>query len=355
MNILIDINHPAHVHYFRNVYKLLTDGGHKVYFVSRNKEIEHKLLTSYHIPFFNRGKGSNGKIAKFLYLLYADFKLYSIARKHKIDLFLNFLHPYPSQVAKLLRKTSLVFSDSEHAKLHHKLTMPFVTKVFTPACYKIDLGEKHIRFKGFMELAYLHPCRFKPDPFVLNWLGLAESEKFVIIRFVSWKAVHDHGHSGMTMENKRKAVQELSKHARVYISSEAELPSDLETFRIKIPFNKIHDALYYSSLLLGESATMASEAAVLGTPAIFINSIQLGYLEQQENQYGLVYNFNDTEKEQEMAISKAIEILQDPGSKEKYRTRRAKLLNECIDTTQFMFSEVLKHDPALIHRHSHNL
>src|SRR5688500_14584861 len=100
MRILIDINHPAHVHYFRNFYKIMTENGHDILMVSRNKEIEHKLLRLYDIPFVNRGKGKTGRVSKFLYLLYADLKLLALALKFRPDVFLNFLHPYPSHVAK---------------------------------------------------------------------------------------------------------------------------------------------------------------------------------------------------------------------------------------------------------------
>lgn len=316
--------------------------GHEILFVSRNKEIEHRLLTSFGIPYIDRGKGKDGKIGKFIYLVYANFKLFRIARKFKPDLFLNFLHPYPSQVARFLGKPSLVFSDTEHASLHHRLTVPFATKVFTPSCYRIDLGPKQVRFQGYMELAYLHPNYFTPDKEILSILGVTESEKYVIVRFVSWAAAHDFGHTGMSLENKRKSIHEMSKYAKVFISSERELPEDLESFRIKIPFDKIHDAIFFSALLFGESATMASEAAVLGTPSIFIDNDGRGYTDEQERKYGLVSNFTESENDQKNAIEKSIQILQDPEAKIKYKKIRERLLAENIDTTQFMMDEVLK-------------
>ena len=343
MRILIDINHPAHVHYFRNFSKIMKSNGHEILFVSRNKEMSHKLLNLYKISYIDRGKGRDGKIGKFIYLVYADFKLIQVSLRFKPDVFLNFLHPYPSQVAKLLGKPSLVFSDTEHADLHHRLTVPFATKIYTPSCYGKDIGSKQVRFNSFMELAYLHPNYFTPDPDVLNLLGVKEGEKFVIVRFVSWAAVHDFGHSGVALDNKRKAVLELSKHAKVFISSEGLLPKDLEKFRINIPFDKIHDVIYYSSLLFGESGTMASEAAVLGTPSIFINGNSLGYLDQQEHKYRLVNNFRSGMLDQEKAIDRALEIIQEENSKQKYASLRKTLLSDCIDTTQFMVDEVLKY------------
>lgn len=343
MKVLIDINHPAHVHYFRNFYRIMTDGGHSILFVSRNKEMEHALLNLYNIPYINRGKGRSGKIGKFMYLIYADMKLLQISREFKPDIFLNFLHPYPSQVARVLGKTSLVFSDTEHATLHHKLTVPFATKVYTPSCYRICLGKKHERFNGYMELAYLHSNYFTPDDSIYNILGINRNERYVIVRFVSWAAAHDFGHEGLSLENKRKAVGEMSKYARVFITSEGILPEDLEKYRIKIPFNKMHDAIYYSSLLFGESATMASEAAVLGTPSIFMDNDGRGYTDEEESKYGIVFNFKESEEDQQRAIKKAINILQDKDSDSKFKNIRAKLLEECIDTTSYMVDQVLKY------------
>ena len=344
MRILIDINHPAHVHYFRNFYKIMTGYGHEILVVSRNKEIEHNLLRLYNIPFVDRGKGTSGKYGKFLYMLYADLTLLRLAVKFKPDIFLSFLHPYPSHVAALLGRTSLVFSDTEHARLHHRLTVPFATKIFTPSCYRIDLGPRQVRFNSYMELAYLHPNYFKPDPAVLTHLNLQHQEKFVILRFVSWKAAHDFGHAGMSLANKRTIVKELSKHARVFISSEAALPEDLEKYRINIPQHKMHDALYYATLLFGESATMASEAAVLGTPSIFIDNDGRGYTDEEESKYGLVHNFTESDEDQRKAMQKALDIVLDPGVKVACRKKRETLLSECHDTTAFMIEQARKYE-----------
>ena len=323
----------------------MIERGHSVLFVSRNKDMEHALLNIYGIPFISRGKGKVSRLGKFIYLIYANFRLLEIAKQFKADLFLNFLHPYPSHVAKILGKVSLVFGDTEHARLHQKLTVPFATKVFTPACYRHDMGSKQIRFNGYMEMAYLHPKHFTPDAYVLNLLNVSESEKFVIVRFVSWAATHDFGHTGISLENKIKAIQLLSQHAKVFITAEGLLPADLEKYRVKIPFHKMHDALYYSSLVFGESATMASEAAMLGTPAIFIDNDGRGYTDEEESKYGIVFNFTESLDDQERAINRALEILQDEKSKERYKHIRRKIVSDCIDTTEFMINEVLKYEP----------
>ena len=104
--------------------------------------------------------------------------------------------------------------------------------IFTPNCFQKDFGKKHIRFNGFMELCYLHPNYFTPDPSVLDMLGVKKDDKYVILRFVSWGASHDIRQSGLTLEMKRKLATELSKHAKVFISSEDKF-SDKNNVNIK--------------------------------------------------------------------------------------------------------------------------
>ena len=50
---------------------------------------------------------------------------------------------------------------------------------------------------------------------------------------------------------------------------------------------------------------MASECAVLGTPAIYVNSLTAGSLEEQEKRYGLIFGFRNSNG----VIEKGIELL----------------------------------------------
>jgi len=76
----------------------------------------------------------------------------------------------------------------------------------------------------------------------------------------------------------------------VFITSEKQLPEELEKFRLKLPPEDIHHLIYYATLLYGESSTMSSEAAVLGTYSIYIDDEGRGYTDEEELKYGLVFN-----------------------------------------------------------------
>jgi uncharacterized protein len=332
MKIIIDIGHPGHVHYFRNFIKKMEEDGHIFLIISRDKEVTFKLLESYKISFKSRGKGGKRLIGKLLYLIIADFKILKYAIEFKPDLFLSFSSTYAGHVAFLLGRPHILFDDTEHAKYEHLMYKPFASAILTPSCFYKNLGKKQIPFEGYMELCYLHHNQYISNPDVLDLLGVSKSEKYIIVRFVSWGASHDIGQHGLDFNSKLRIVHELSKYARVFISSESVLPEELERFRILISPEKLHDALSFASLYLGEGGTTASEASILGVPAIYVNSLPLmGYL-QHEKDAGLLYHLNNPDD----IILKAKEILSDQNSKKIFDEKRQSLLKGKIDVTAFM-------------------
>lgn len=332
MKILIDIGHPGHVHYFRNFVKEMEKKGHEFLILARDKEVTFKLLDFYNIPYKQRGKGGKGFIGKLLYILIADFRILRYAVRFKPYIFLSFSSTYAGHVAFLLNKPHIVFDDTEHANLEHIMYKPFAKAIITPSCFYKNLGQKQIFFNGYMELCYLHPNQFVPNQDVLDLLQVSKNKKYIIVRFVSWEASHDFGQHGLDYNSKLKIVQELSKYTRVFISSESTIPKELEKFRISIPPQKLHDALSFASLYLGEGGTTASEAAILGVPALYINSLPLmGYL-KDEKEAGLLFHLNKSED----VLLKAKEILNMENSKENFHEKRQKLIKEKIDVTAFM-------------------
>jgi predicted glycosyltransferase len=50
----------------------------------------------------------------------------------------------------------------------------------------------------------------------------------------------------------------------------------------------MHDALFFARLYVGEGGTTASESAILGTPAIYMNKLMMGYI-KEEQEAGLLF------------------------------------------------------------------
>jgi predicted glycosyltransferase len=313
----------------------------KFIITARDKEMTHYLLNHYKIKYYNRGKGSDNFIGKLLYLIIANIKLLIISLKHQPDIFLSFGSPYAAQVSYILRKYSITLDDTENAKLGQLFYRFFTNKILSPICFSKNFGYKHLKFNGYMELSYLHPKYFNPNEEVLSHLKLTTNDCFTFIRFVKWKANHDLGHTGISIENKFLAVEKFSKYGKVFVSSEEILPPKFDRFLIKIPKHLIHSVLFYASLVYGESATMASESAVLGTPSIYIDNDGRGYTDEQEKVYGLVSNFSESEKDQIKSIKKGVQILSD-NFKSEYDNKRQSLLSDKIDVTEFLINQLEK-------------
>ena len=246
---------------------------------------------------------------------------------------MSFGSTYAGHTAFLLRRPHIVFDDTEHAHIEHLMYKPFASAILTPNCFMKNMGSKHIKFDSYMDICYLHPKYFKPDSSIFKLLGIKKDDKYVIMRFVSWNASHDLGHSGLSLEMKSKSVELLSKLVKVFISSEGDLPDNLQKYRINLPPDRMHDALYYSLLYFGESGTMASESALLGTPSINISTsaTSIGVFADISKK-SLMYILPDENK----ALKKAVEIIKDNFSKEQARNNRIQLLSEKIDLTSFM-------------------
>jgi len=341
MKILIDIKHPAHVHFFRNFITIMKNKRHDVLVTARDKDITLDLLKKYKIDYIKISSIGKTKLDLFKELVVRNYSFYKIAKKFKPDVLLGLMGITIAPTGKLLGIPSLVFYDTENAGLTNFIAYHLCTKFITPDCYTKRLGNKNIRYRGYHELAYLHPNYFRPDSEVLKKAGIRKGETFTVVRFVSLGASHDIGHKGLSLDMKIRAIKEFSKHGRVFITSEKPLPAELEEFRLTLPPGEVHSLIYYSTLLYGESATMASEAAVLGTHAIYLDKDGRGYTDEEERKYGLVFNFTESRDDQLNSIKKGIQILKDKKSNKKAEEKRRKLLKDKIDVTSFIVKEVL--------------
>lgn len=335
MKIIVWVGHPKHVHFWKNIVKGLISRGHEVKILAVKKDITIYLLDAYNLEYEAVGKNYNGLIKKAYGLIKNDFTALKIAKSFNPDILVSGISL--SHVSKLIKKPCITFTDTENAHLASRLSAPFSDCVLTPSCFKGEVhSKKHIKYNGYEELAYLHSSYFKPDSSVLNYLNLNEKDKFIIIRFVSWKASHDRGDIGFT--DKIKLVKSLQIYGKILISSEAKLPEELEKYQIIVPPEKIHHLLYFAALYIGESSSMAAESAILGTPAILVSTSRRGFTDDLEYNNDMLYSFSDRRSNQENALNKAIELLTDKNTKINWQQKRDKLLNEKINVTEFIIN-----------------
>jgi len=356
MRILFGTSHPKHVYIFKNVIINLMERGHEVKVVAVKKEITEYLLKKFDLPYTVIGKNQPKLYRKLAALPKWEYLTFKIAREFKPDIFIGRALPHLAHVSAIFRRPFILFEDTEHATKVQKICLPFTDVVITPDCYKRSFKGKHIHFKSYYELAYLHPKYFKPDPSVLDDLGLSKGDKFVIIRLVSWEAAHDIHSRGFSKDFLEKAIKSLEKYGHVFITSEQKLDRNLEKYKMQIPPEKLHSTLYYASLYFGEGGTTAVEAALLGTPSVHVEAFKTksgevadatkihGNFDELVNKYEMLYTFADPNH----ALNKALEILQDENAKREMRRKREKLLREKIDVTAFM-TDFIENYPESFH------
>lgn len=349
MRILIVSAHPAQVHGFRHLREQLIRDGHTVFWATTKKDIAIDLLEQYGIDYFLIEKAPKSFFGRVRLMLRNLWRLIPYLRRNKIDMVVDRYEPFVTVAAWLTRTPHICEADTEHAAIKCAPFIKMCNAALYPECFYEHISDDMIYFPGNIEIHYLHPNRFTPSP-VWDLLGIEPDTRFAIVRFVKWDAWHDTQLvGGFTLDQKRELIARLSKHLRVFISSESELPSDLEPYRIHIPIQRMHDVQAAAALFVGESATMASESVVLGTPSIYIDEVGRGYTDEEARQ-GLLWMFRpvpnrDSLKPSEPdrisggvqeCIAKAEEIADAKFDAAAYAKRHKAWMATKIDCTAFL-------------------
>jgi predicted glycosyltransferase len=333
VRILLDVLHPAHVHFFRNFYGEMEARGHELYITARDKDHSADLLRTFDLPFEQISSQRSGAFGLATELFTRTRALLSVAKAFEPDVLTGIMGPSIALAGRLQRIPAVVFYDTEFAVQTNWFVYPLAHSVVTPDSYQGAVRGTHVTYPGYHELAYLHPMRFVPDPARLARFGVSEEELYSVVRFVSWEAVHDRRERGLTADEKREVVARLEAHGRVLISAERPLPPDLARYAVRGPVGDIHHLMAFAQMVVGESATMASEAAVLGVPAVFIATTGRGYTDDQECRYKLVRHFHEDDL---VAALATIDELALEGPRRFGHAAREQLLADKIDVTGFM-------------------
>jgi predicted glycosyltransferase len=336
MRILFDIGHPAHVHLFKEVASALKDKGHYVLFVSQDIPVATSLLKHYNLNYKVLGKKKKSLIGKALSQVWRTVQLSVLIRVKKINLCASST-PSLMYAARINYVPGIFFDDDDD------FAEPLVVKYAHPSAYKIlspssieRKSRKNISYFGTHELSYLHPNNFDPDVEVLKRLNLKPNDRFYILRFVAFQGHHDSGHFGLNLSQKIELVTYLEQYGRVYITSEKRIEKELEKYRLPVPAYEMHTLLFYATMFIGDSQTMTSEAAILGTPAIKCNTFagELSVPNELEKEYGLCYSY--LPRDYNLFLKMIKKLNETPNLKDEWSNRRKALLEDKIDVATFI-------------------
>lgn len=231
-------------------------------------------------------------------LLLRTARFMRVAAPFEPDVLVGVMGPTVALAGRLRGCTSVVIYDTEIARRTNSWVFPMASLVVTPRAYEQKSRPHHVRYPGYQSLAYLHPDRFMPDPARVRAAGLDPTQPYAVFRFVAFESSHDSREAGIDIGGRIELVREVSRSIPVVVSSERPLPEEIAKYGYSGLATDFHHVLAYAALSIGDSATVASESAVLGTHAIYIATSDRGYLREQSERYGLVDLFHAEQFEQ---------------------------------------------------------
>jgi uncharacterized protein len=336
MKALIFTNTPAHVHLYKHVVKKLEERGDDLLVLARSDECTEALLSYYELPYQTYGDRSDSLHSLAWELPAHLATIASRARRFDPDIIFG-KGPYAAAAGLVSRTATIAILDSE-TSLDHVVARPFVQAILTPSAFRKDLGHKHYTFSGVTEAAYLHPDHFDPDPSIRDELGVDRDEPYAIVRFNAFNGHHDVGKKGFSLEQRRRLLAALSEHATVFVSDESRALDgvELEARSFDLHPAKMHDALAEAELLVADTQTMVTEAALLGTPAIrsnsFVGADDMGnFIELEER--GLVKNLESFDAVLEASRA----ILADETAAQRWERRRDAYVDGIDDLTELLY------------------
>ena len=331
MKAAISIEHPAWAHQFRHIIEEVNKSGETLV-IAVDKDGDLNLLDSFGIKYVTLANSTGRNVfEKGLLFIKLCFTYTREVRRFNPDVLIGRASPMMAVAAWITKKPHVLFEDTEVSKFSLKICKKFSTKIITPENFLSDLGDKQIRLPVYKELFYLHKREFIPDKVRIESYGIDTSKPYAVVRFVSWNASHDVGIEGISDRKKVAFIKKLSRLCNVYISSEAELPGELTKYELKIPFEAIHHVLYYAAVVISEGASMASEAAILGTHSFYLNEIASGTTEEQEKKYHLLRVLHDPSTRYDIALQETEDLLKKDDFWEDGKKIREKLLTDMPD------------------------
>ena len=335
MRVLFQLGHPAHFHLFKNTIADLQRDGHETFILIRKKDILEDLLKESGMPYINILP--SGKKSVFTLMLRL-WRVFWFTLTHRVDVLVGST-PEVAQVAWLLRRRSVVMAEDDASIVPQfiKVVKPFVDNYLSPvSCNNGVLERATTHYEGFHKLAYLHPNRFSPDPAVVDRY-FDHSKPYFLLRFAQLNAYHDVSANAHGINDKIavKLIEILSPHGKVFITSERELSPELECYRLNINPLDIHHLMAFATLYIGDSQSMAVEAAMLGTPSIRFNDFagKIGVLEELEKKYQLTIGIPSSDPERLYNTVK--EMINTDNLRDDYQARRQRMLEDKIDVATF--------------------
>lgn len=336
MNLLFELNHPAHGHLFKNTIHQLIADGHDVTVLIKDIPVLKVILDDAGINYQilgSKGKSNAGKLLKQFRFVLRTRKLY---RQKRFDIGIGISVTLPL-LSRITAMPAIVCGDDDKKATPYFALMAHnnAAALLRPQALRHEGDHKNtIYYNGYHELAYLHPAVFTPEISVLKEQDLQAGETYFIVRLVSLKAHHDKGIKGISREQMQTLTETLRPHGRIILTHETGGEQIPGTETLRIHPAKLHHLMAFAKMIISDGQTVCSEAACLGVPSVRINDFagRISYLQEQEEKWKLTFGFKPSDFNK--AVKKIEFILNE--NNEVYQHRRSTMLASCIQVSGFL-------------------
>jgi len=349
MNIFFYLHHPAQFHLLKNVITELKKR-HSVTILATKKDVLENLLKDFGFDYINmlpNGR-KNNKLSIAWGLLKQDYRLLKICLRKRPDLMIG-TSTEIAHIGRLFNIPSVFLNedDVEAVPLVGKIAYPFAKHILVPdVCSTGKWEHKTIHYKGYHELAYLHPAHFTPNPAIAAKYTSPDMP-FFLVRFAKFGAHHDVGIQGISDGIALKLLEMLQPHGRIIITAERELPKEFEAYRVAVSPLDMHHVMAFAKLFIGDSQTMAAEAGVLGIPFVRFNDFvgRIGYLKDLEETYELGYGIKSKNDGQLYQVVQM--LLEKENLKQVFEERKHRMLSDKINVADYLVNFIETYPESL--------
>ncbi len=302
MKVWVDCTAAPHPLVLRPIIERLREAGHEVEITAREYGQTHGVLERLGMPYTSFGHHSDGStFAKGSAVASRSLQLGRWARPRKFDLALAHGSVDIAVVSRLLRIPSVQMQDYEFAGLQRKISFRAARRVLAPDAIPVDRliaagarADRLFLFPGLKEDYYL--ADFRPDPAILDELGLDRERVIVVIRPPpDTSAYHAENPLYERVLDRLGSDPGLAGVVIPRSGAQGERLRARSDPSLIVPDRTIdaQSLIAYADLVVSAGGTMNREAVALGTPVYTIFSGEMGAVDERLIDAGMLRPLDD--------------------------------------------------------------
>ncbi|MER5174232.1 MAG: DUF354 domain-containing protein [Candidatus Nitrosocosmicus sp.] len=314
MKIWFDILTPKQIMFFKPAIDILRKQNNEVLCTSRNYREANELSKIKELDLLIVGNHGGADLYNKLYeSSNRIMELSKIIHNFSPELVISFSSPEASRVSFGLGVKHLGFNDSPHAEAVARLSIPLLSKLFSPSIIPLSAWTKYgisskniIRYNGLDPVAWLlrhnssssanyNQNSYNNNTGILEKLKIDQSKKSILIRLEESKASYIANHKLIVQP--LALVDSIVKHFNDkynvvilcrYSDQIKEISKRFENKAIVLTdvVNGL-DLLKNIDVFIGAGGTMTAESALLGIPTISIAPVHF-YVDDYLKKIGLI-------------------------------------------------------------------